>query len=486
MTAVETPARAVRRAPIVVLVILAIAAAVAAGASQAPDVARPVTPIEATQLPAKSALSTAWYCPGVPPVFPLANQTYTLSNLGEKAARAAVTVHPDDGSDPISRTVTVPHASVRTFERSELPNGSMVVEPFSPDVIVSAGLESDNRLATVPCANNAGRDWYFAGGTTIRGMAQWLVLENPFAADARVDVTLRTDSGTQLLPSLSGLDVAGRSRVIVAIHNEAVRRDRVSVQVHAELGRIVAAQTLRYGAATGPPGVATSIGAVKPATDWWFAGGDTRAGASEIVAIANVGQLDAQVNVQAQAGTETIVHPVELTVPAGGVSWVQVGECADDAPACVDVPSRSGYVLLVQTDTETPIIAQTLSRFDGDRDSTLGAASSVGSTDPAEQWVVARTRAIEHRSTSIALADPGVQTAHVNVAIVYGGHVDRPDALQRLEVSPGERLVLPLADLRPLQRVDAAVIITSDVPIFVESTIYAENDATRAPGVPAR
>ncbi len=486
MSAPVTPSRASRRLPIIVLVMLAVAGGVAAGRSAAPIAARPVEPTEATQLSAPDAVSTAWYCPGLPSAFPMKNQTFTLSNLGRSPGRAAVTVHPDDGSAPVTQTVTVPHGSVRTFPRSTLPSGPLVIEPFSPDVVVSAGLESNDRLATVPCATTAGTDWYFAAGTTVRGVSQWLVLEDPFAGDARVDVTLRTDAGLQELPSLSGLDVPGRSRVVIPIHDEAVRRQRVSVEVHAAVGRVVASQTIRYSGSTGPPGVATSIGAVKPASSWWFAGGDTRAGASEVVAIANVGQLDAGVNVQAQAGAKTIVHPVQLKVPSGGVSWVQIGGCSQSTPACLAVPNRTGYVLLVESDADAPIVAQTLSHFDGSRDSTLGAASSVGSSTPARRWVIARTRVLAERSTTIALSDPGLKAARVSVTIVHGGHVDRPASLQGLTVSPGGRFVLSIADQRALQRVDAAVVLTSDVPIFVESTMYAERDATRAPGIPAR
>jgi hypothetical protein len=465
-------------------VAVAIAGGVMAGRADAPRVDRPVGPVEAAQLPARGALSTAWYCPGLPGAFPIDDQTVTLTNLGSSAAAAAVTVHPDDGSPPVSRTLDVPRDSVRTFDRTMLANGPLVVEPFSSDVVVSAGLETADALATVPCATTAGTDWYFAAGTTVRGVSQWLVLDDPFAADARVDVTLRTDSGLQLLPSLSGIDVPGRSRVVIPIHDEAVRRERVSVEVHASVGRIVASQTLRFGAVSGPPGVATSIGAVAPASTWWFAGGDTRDGASEMVAIADVGQLDARVNVQAQAGAKAIVHPVELTVPSGGVSWVQIGGCSDSTPTCLDVPSRSGYVLVVQSDADAPIVAQTLSRFDGDGDGTFGAATSTGSTIPSRRWVIPRTGAQGARLTLIALTDQAVDPAHVAVAIVYRGGVHQPASLRRLTIAPGERVVLP-RDALPL-RVEAAVAVTSDVPIFAESTIYAERDATRAPGVPAR
>ena len=95
--------------------------------------------------------------------------------------------------------------------------------------MVQAGAESGSQLDLVPCADNASADWYFAAGTTVRGASQWLVLDDPYSADARVDVTLRTDTGLQQLPGLQGIDVPGRSRVVIAMQDQAVRQPRVAV-----------------------------------------------------------------------------------------------------------------------------------------------------------------------------------------------------------------------------------------------------------------
>jgi hypothetical protein len=505
MSGLVTPSRDLRRLGVIVLVVVAIAAGVASGRAHVSRPVRPVEPTDAAELPAKGALTTAWYCPGMPATFPIADQTVTLTNFGSSGAAAVVTVHPDNGAAPVSRTITVPRDSVQTFDRSTLsvasvrssrqttivarnplPNGPIIVEPFSPDVVVSAGLERSDALATGPCASTTATDWYFAAGTTVRGVSQWLVLDDPFAADARVDVSLRTDSGLQLLPALSGLDVPGRSRLVIPIHDDAVRQQLVAVEVHAAVGRVVASQTLQFAPASGPPGVATSIGAVAPASAWWFTGGDTRTGASEWVAIADVGELDARVNVQAQTASKAIVRPVEVTVPSGGVSLVRIGGCSATKATCLDVPRRTAFVLLVHSDANAPIVAQTLSRFEGSRKGTAGAATSMGSTAPARRWVIPRTRVLGERSTTIALTNPGVDPAHVVVAVVHDGQVDRPESLRHLTIASGERVVIPFGAQAVLRRVDAGVVITSDVPVFAESTIYAERDATRAPGIPSR
>ena len=505
MTAPSAPARIRGRAPILCLVIVALVAGLVAGRTHAPGAAKPTVPVDALQRSHSGALSTAWYCPGLPTSIPLRDQTLTLSNLGSVDAQAVVTVQPDAGTGPIVRRVTVRRYTAQTFERASLdvaaesttgttgrlvrgtlPPGPIVVEPLSPDVVVWAGVESDGALETVPCATSASTDWYFAAGETVRGVKQWLVLDNPFSADARVDVTLQTDSGLQQLPALQGIDVAGRSRVVIPIHQNAVYQARVAVQVHAGVGQVVASQTLVFEPASGTPGVATAIGALAPASRWWFTDGDARKGASQWVAISDLGPLDAQVVVQALVGPRAIVNPVLLTVPSGGVSWVQIGGCKRAQANCSPVPTGTGYELAVQADGKAPIVAQTLSRFNADA-GPLGATTSLGSTTPARQWVIARTRVVGERSTSIGLMNPDVRRpAHVEVEVVHDGVVDRPDALQHIAVAPNARLVLPGSTAGASHLDDAALVITSDIPIFTESTIYAQKDATRSPGIPTR
>ncbi|HTD50186.1 MAG TPA: DUF5719 family protein [Acidimicrobiia bacterium] len=492
-----------RRALILAVVVAALVAGLVAGRSHVSSVGPPVVPVDASQRPNVGALSTAWYCPGLPASFPTADQTLTLSNVGPVDADAVVTVQPDNGAAPIVRLVTVPHDSVRTFDRASLaelsappsraavatgaslPPGPVIVEPFSPDVVVEAGAETANELDPVPCATTPATDWYFAAGTTVRGVSQWLILDDPYSTDARVDVTLRTDTGLQQLPGLQGIDVPGRSRVVVALHDQDVRQARVAVQVHADVGRVVAAQTLQFQAASGPSGLATSIGALAPSSQWRFTDGHTVAGASQWVAITDLSPLGVQVDVQAIVASRSIVSPVVLSVPTGVVSWVQIGGCTHLQTDCLAVPANTTFGLEAQADGNAPIVAQTLSRFGTARDA-LGATTSMGSTVPARSWVVARTRVIDERSTSISIMNNGISAAHVSVKVVSGGTVDRPPAFAAVTIAPNARDGLP-ADLAGTNnRQDAAVVISSDVPVFVESTISAQRDATRAPGIPSR
>jgi hypothetical protein len=418
-----------------------------------------------------------------------------VSNQGADATDAVVTVNPDDGTEAVQRTVSIPGHSVRSFNRAtlgasdgtrsaddarSLPTGPLVVEPLSPDVVVEQGVETAQSLDLMACATTTSTDWYFAAGTTVRGVKQWLVLDNPTSTDARVDVEVRTDVGLRVLPELQGVDVPGRSRFVIEMDNQAVRQERVAVVVHAAVGRVVASQTMQFTSVAGTIGVASTVGALAPARRWWFTDGVARPDADERVAISNLGPIDTQVIAQALTGSG-VVTPVSISVPANGVSWVRIGSCEPGAKDCLDVPENRAYELIV-SDAQVPVVAQTFSRFAGGTGS-RGATTSTGTTVPGRRWVVASTRAVEGRTTTVSVMTPGPRAAHVDVAVVHDGRAARPPALQDVTVAANDRAALPA---NALPDGDAALLVTSDEPVVVESTIYAAREATRSTGIPSR
>jgi len=167
------------------------------------------------------------------------------------------------------------------------------------------------------------------------------------------------------------------------------------------------------------------------------------------------------------------------------VSWVQIGGCAHLQTNCLEVPPQTKYELEAQADGNAPIVAQTLSRFAVQKNA-LGAATSMGSTVPARSWVVARTLVPDERATSISIMNNGIAAAHISVEVVYGGVVARPAAFGDVTIAPNSRYGLPDDIAGANNPQDAAVVISSDAPVFVESTIYARRDTTRAPGIPSR
>ncbi len=476
-----------RRFLFVLLVAALVAGAIAAGkaTSSTGGTSTPTVTVAANAAVVAQS-GTVWFCPGLPPALPHASARVTFSNIGAASADVVVTDLADAGS-PTHLTFSVPVDSVVTKPRDQLGGpGALTVETFGGRVLVEEGIEATSALESTPCATQASPHWYFAAGSTPRGVQQWLVIDNPYASDAKVDITLRTSSGVLRPDALQGLDVARRSRVVVAVHDVAVRQDRVAVALDSEVGTVVAAQTLVYTSAAGVPGVALSLGAPTTGSEWNFASVTAEPNSVALVAIANVGNDDAQVDVQATAeSAKQVLAPASLTVAQDAVVWVSLGQCsAASGKACVSIPNGVRYTLDVRSEQNVSIVAQTLTRFDA-RGSVVGTATSPGASTPARSWAFARSRVAGERNTTLSLFDPGASPAIVGIGLVHNGTVDRPAALQNIKVPPGRAVTVVVVGGRKPATIDAALKIDSSQSIFVERLIVAAAEASSAMGIVA-
>ncbi len=467
----------------VLLLSALVAGALAAGrAPSTPPRAADVKIAPNTAVLAQS--STVWFCPGLPAALAHASARVTFANIGDSTADVVVTDLADNGTTT-HVTIRVAANSVLTKARDQLGGaGALTVESFGGRVLVEEGIEGPQALDTAPCATESSAHWYFAAGATPRGVQQWLVIDNPYASDAKVDVTLRTSSGVHRPGALQSLDVARRSREVVAIHDISVRQDRVAVAIDAEVGSVVAAQTLVYTTAAGIPGVALSLGSPTAAADWTFAGGVAQPGSTAVLAIANVGPDAAPVDVQATAeSSKQLLAAVNLTVAPDDVAWVQLGQCgAASGKACVNIAAGVRYSLDVRSDQTVSIVAQTLSRID-DAPDVVGTVTAPGLLAPARGWAFARSRVNGERSTTLSLFNPGAAAAVVGIGLVHDGRVDRPSALQRVTVPPGRAVTVTVVGGRPPSRFDAALTVNASEPIFVERSIVATAEAASSVGI---
>lgn len=473
----------VRRGPLIVALVIAFAVALIAGNANASG-KRAVDEGDVTTMPAAGVRSASWFCPGAPSGFKPADERLTLSNTSDTATDASIALYPDGGGAPRTRMVTVPARSVQTLVRSDLgPAGPLIVETFGPEVAVETSIEAASALAVTPCTTRAADHWFFSAGETPRGVAQWLVVQDPFAADAKVDILLRTSEGLRQPEALQGVDVARRSRAIIPIHNYAVRQSLVAVEVRARIGHVVATQTLVYTDASGPRGVAVSSGANEAAGDWWFADGVTADGTRAAVVLSNPGPTDTQADVQGYPDGQLALGPVTVTLPRDSVVRVPIGACRGTA-VCVPVPAKTGYALQVRADAGAPIVAEVVLR-NGTAQRSGGDAISTGVTVPAKSWVFARSRVAGETQAMLAIATTSASEAHVSVVAVRDGVEVRPKDLQDIRVPAGRRVAVPLSSIRELAR-DAALVITADQPIVVERVIQTAGEVTRSAGITVR
>jgi Family of unknown function (DUF5719) len=479
-----------RRFLFVILLGVLVAGALAAGrASSAPSAADPNAAPSAAAI---SEPSGVWFCPGLPPTLPRRSGRVTFANIGDTAADVVVTDLPDTGR-ATQVAIKVAANTVVTRSRDQLGGpGALTAETFGGRVLVEEGIEGAQALETSPCATQTSTHSYFAAGTTPRGVQQWLVIDNPYASDAKVDVTLRTSTGVLRPDAIQALDISRRSRVIIPIHDHAVRKDRVAVEVAASLGSVVAAQTLVYTATAGRPGIALSMGSPVAGTDWSFAGATAEPGSSALVAIVNVGDDDAHVDVQATAArSKQALASASITVAPDDVMWLLLGQCAPAAtktPAsrtgCVSIPSGVSYSLDVRAEEGVSIVAQTLTRFAAT--DVVGTVTSPGGVEPANDWAFARSRVRGERSTSLSLLNPGAVPAVVDVGLVHDGIVDRPGALQNVTIPPGRAVTLVVVGGRRPATHDAALVVSANAPIFAERLITTRDEASSAVGAVVR
>jgi hypothetical protein len=486
----ETNGRDVRRWPIVALLLGLLVAAIVAGngggdASSAP---RERAVREPVAMPAESARSAAWYCPGPPPsgLLAEASERVLASNLAAEPVDVAMTVLPDQGDDVRRNVAASPRTAVELApEGREAETSAMIVEPFGSRVIVESTSTGPGVLATAACATQPSAVWHFAAGTTARFAEQWLVLFNPFGDDAVVDLSFFTDNGFEKPDAWQALTVPRRSRVALDVGTQVRRQTSVASTIRARVGRIVAQQTVIFGPDSDRAGVHRSIGAVATAKEWVFPSGRTGAGAQRSIAISNPGDLDGEVDIAVAPTQDIVIEPVTVKVPRRAVANVQVGSCGDrQPPACIPVPDNVGYSAVVRSTLDVDVVAEDLVTYGNDRFE--GATGGPGSRAPARTWMFARSRVAEELDAGLDLLTIGGDTATVDVSFVVNGRQLQPRQLQDVELRPGVRRTIALGGREDLQDVDASIIVRADRPIVAERTIVRSDDVTRDLGIAVR
>lgn len=473
-----------RRASILVVLAALAGAAVLAGNGREP--ARPgALPVPAAaSLLGPTAAAGTWFCPGLPPAVPAADQWVTFTNFGSGRADVVVTARPDKRGEPgagsgpgeARSALTIGPRAVERRPRAELgAPGALTAEVFGGQVVVEEGVDATAGTDVSPCANQSATRWNFAAGTTRRGVEQWLVIDDPYATDAKVDIALRTADGLRRLGSLEGYDVPRRSRVVLALHDLAVLQDELAVEVVARSGRVVAAQTLVYTSQSAAPGIAHTIGGTATSPDWYFAEGANAPQSDGWVALANVGTIDTQVDVQAILESNQLALPASIAVAQDEVAWVRLGGCssAGATAECVAVPPNARYSLEVHADHDVAIVAQVLLRATGS--GARGTTTALGVAAPARRWLFGAGLA-GARATALAFMNPGATPARVGLSLVRGGRVERPGRLQGILVRPGRRVTVVVPNGTP-------IVVEADGRVVVERLASGPNGASRSVGI---
>lgn len=105
----------------------------------------------------------------------------------------------------------------------------------------------DNILSGYLCPTRIQSSWHLPGGSTLDGEELVLRLLNPFTADARVDVWVLSELGSETDDRLEGLTIPARNTRIVVIDEVLPRRESLAVIVRSSTGAVIPVMALDRG-----------------------------------------------------------------------------------------------------------------------------------------------------------------------------------------------------------------------------------------------
>jgi hypothetical protein len=300
-----------------------------------------------------------------------------VSSLGERAPDASTTVEV-----PAGETVRVPATA-------EDRGSATFVEFFGG--WIGAGWvttsDADDGLAAEPCAAEASTRWLLPDGSTRQDEDSFVVIANPFDAQAVLDVVVRTADRAPVRPTdWTDLVVRPRRSIAIRVDTKVEGEDVAAVQLDVSAGRVAAASLVvtdgtRIRSALGT--TTTATGAILPVI-----GGS---GQAELVVVS---VADRSIRFQATALSD---EPPE---PAGGFTGQDHAPQAAQAYA-VPVDAGPTAIRLFVLDGGQAAAALRALGPGADLGSTSGASAS------SDTWVVFPAGASDRSEPALVLVNDG-------------------------------------------------------------------------------
>jgi hypothetical protein len=390
--------------------------------------------------------SGAWFCPhsggeGWRAWIAVANPS------GRPATLRLTTVGASGGTVETPAEVA-PRSSLYLEVPADQPQAASTVEffgaPVGAGMIVS--LPRRDGLAADPCAPDAARTWVVPGGTTIREQRARLVIMNPFAIEATVDVVIAAPRRVLRPGPLRGLVLPPRRSRSVDLNRYALGEEAVAAMVQASLGRVVAG-----GMGISTTGIRSAIGVSSPARTWVLPG-DADDGTTDLqVVVPGREEVPLRVRAQRDGGQAPLVD--EASVEAGFAKSFEL--------------EAQGASLVVESAGQPTMV---VSRRTGSFDSGDGALTAGASAGPA-RWLAMPASGPGGLGARLLLVNPGAGTAHGRVTLLSEtGPLDAP-ALGTVTIGAGRLLVVDLTSVAGLRPVAALVEVNDGTMVPAQESI---------------
>ncbi len=423
-----------------------------------------IAPVDAT--------ATSWFCSaGAPGTY---GSTVYLTNSASTPVRGTMTtVAPagSSGSPPTTqRTVTVPALGTAAVD----PGTGLPAGPTASSFAFGGGGVAVDQVAsgptgwsTAPCASSVQGQWNFAGGATVSGDTLTLLLYDPAAAQAVVNVSFLTDGGMITPQAYQGLTVPPGQLVVENVGDFVQNQSNIATLITTESGALVADELQQWSSASAG-GLSLRLGSPNLSTTWYF--GQTTAAAGSKVSFTLANPANAAVSAKFTLGLSTAsANPVSVNVPPESTA-------ALDASTAAGWPTRIPYS--VRVDASAPIVVgRSVVGAQSGTAPLVGASS--GTVTATTSWLVTGPGVPNAPGVTgaalrtLAVANPGPSAASVTVTVL-----GRSRPLATMSVAPGSLLVLGPR----VAAVDSglgAFLVRADRPVVVET----DNGPSGGPGI---
>ncbi len=301
---------------------------------------------------------------------------------------------------------------------------------------------TDSRGMTSAQAN-----WYLAEGSTGPGFVTYVLITNPQAADAAIDVSFMSDDSTVTVPTFN---LPAQSRTTLNVADYMPNEWGVATRLHSSVGVVVERSMYASDRTWGH----NSIGVTGPNIDWFLAEGSTGPGFETWITVQNAAAVPAHVTLSYMTPDGTTVGPSVTMAPASRETF----NVADTLP---DEWSVSTMVT-----SDSPVIAER-SMYGNGR---TWAHECVGLNTPSANWFLAEGCTGPEFETWIVLQNAGIETAHVTLTYQTAAG---PVAGPVVDLFPGTRQSINVGDT--VQTWEVSTRVTSDRGIIAERAMYGSS-----------
>lgn len=381
-----------------------------------------------------------------------------LSNPGIVGFNARVRFYREDGSVVVEERYLLPHSRlticVDDIPGLEAASFSMEVQAEGPVVAERAMYftmgQRDDGTVTVG-ATGLSKEWYFAEGFTANNFDTFILLANPGEDPASVRVIFLLEGGGT---ARHDLQIAPHSRHTVPV-DACPGLSSASFSTRIEADRPIVAERAMYFNFGYIGGGHASVGATRPAREWYFAEGCTRPFFTTFLLLGNPGDQDALVHVDYQLNDGNLRY--DYLVRAGARMTVGLG--SQEGLGNRDVA--------ISVHSEQPIIAERAVYYN--LDSHRGGHASLGSETSSRQWYFAEGYTDGGFDTYLLLSNPGTVPSYVNVIFQ---REDGSTVGSGYLVEPQRRVTVHVDDIPGLERSSFSATVLADQPVVAERAMY--------------